>query len=295
MNNNLKAHLAILGANVIYGINYTIAKDIMPNYISSFGLVFCRISGALILFWLVSLLNYEKIEKKDLLLLAVCGFFGVAANQLMFLYGLDNTTPINASIIMISTPILVLIASAVILKSRITSVKVGGIALGIFGALLLLLFKQDFSFGSEYILGDTFIFLNAAAYGIYLVIAFPLMKKYKPLTVLKWAFTFGFIFIFPFSVQDFLITEWQRFPTEIWLEFSFVVIGTTFFAYLLNFYGLKRLNPSVVSTYIYLQPLFATLIAIWAGKDAIDGVKIAAALLIFSGVYLVNKSFSPIR
>lgn len=293
--NNLKAHLSILGANIIYGINYTVAKDVMPDYISPFGLVFCRILGALILFWSVGFIRYEKIEKKDLLLLATCGFFGVFANQLMFLYGLDNTTPINASIIMISNPILVLIASAIILKNRITGMKVTGITLGIFGALLLLLLKQDFSFGSEYLLGDLFIFLNASAYGVYLVLVFPLMKKYSPITVLKWIFTFGIIFVFPFSIQDFTTTEWQNFSLKIWLEFSFVIIGTTFFAYLLNIYGLRRLNPSVVSTYIYLQPLFAALIAIWAGKDALDGVKIIAALLIFGGVYLVNKSSLPTR
>ena len=291
--NNLRAHLSILGANIIYGINYTVAKDVMPDYITPFGFVFCRILGALILFWSVSFIQYEKIEKKDLLLLATCGFFGVFANQLMFLYGLDNTTPINASIIMISNPILVLIASAIILKNRITGMKVTGITLGIIGALLLLLLKQDFSFGSEYLLGDLFIFLNAAAYGVYLVLVFPLMKKYNPITVLKWVFTFGFIFVIPFSIQDFSNTAWHNFSLKIWLEFSFVIIGTTFFAYLLNIYGLKRLNPSVVSTYIYLQPLFAALIAIWAGKDAIDGVKIIAALLIFSGVYLVNKSSLP--
>jgi len=292
MNINIKPHLAVLGANIIYGLTYTIAKDVMPAFISPFGFIFCRVAGALLLFWAVFAFRYEKIEKKDLLLLAVCGFFGVAANQLMFFYGLSITTPINAGIIMTSNPILVLIASAIILKNKITLKKVGGIALGIIGALLLLLFKNDFSFGSETIVGDLFIFLNAMSYGTYLVVAVPLMRKYKPLTVITWVFTFGFIYVFPFGVNQFIQIEWSAFTPTIWMEFSFVIVCTTFFAYLLNIYGLKNLNPSTVSTYIYLQPLIAASFAIWSGKDNLDWIKIVAALLIFTGVYFVSKSKS---
>ena len=216
MNSNLKPHLALLGANVIYGLNYTIAKDVMPEYISPFGFIFCRVVGALLLFWMIFAFNYEKIARRDLLLLAVCGLFGVALNQLMFFYGLNITTPINAGIIMTSNPILVLIASAIILKNKITATKVGGIALGILGALMLLLFKNNFSFGSETIVGDIFIFLNAMSYGTYLVIAVPLMKKYKPLTVITWVFTFGFIYVFPFGITQFTHIEWSIFTPTIW-------------------------------------------------------------------------------
>ena len=154
---------------------------------------------------------------------------------------------------------------------------------------MLLLFKKDFSFGSENLLGNLFIFLNAMSYGIYLVIAVPLMGKYKPLTVIKWVFTFGAILVIPFGFNEFSTIEWHGFSTKIWLEFGFVVIFTTFFAYLLNIYGLKKLNPSVVSAYIYMQPLLAALFAIGLGKDELDGVKIIAAILIFSGVYLLGE------
>jgi drug/metabolite transporter (DMT)-like permease len=191
---------------------------------------------------------------------------------------------------MTSNPILVLIASAIILKNKITITKLGGILLGITGALLLLLFKADFSFGSDTLLGDLFIFLNALSYGVYLVIAVPLMKKYKPLTVIKWVFTFGAVFVIPFGYNEFLSIEWSSFTSTIWLKFAFVIIGTTFLAYLFNIYGLKKLNAATVSTYIYLQPLLAAAFAIWAGKDSLDWIKILAAVLIFSGVYLVSKA-----
>ena len=290
MNSNIKAHIALLFANIIYGLNYTIAKDVMPEYILPFGFIFCRVLGALGLFWMIHSFNYEKVERKDMFLMAICGFFGVFANQLMFFYGLNLTTPINAGIIMTSNPILVIIASAIILKNRITVLKVAGIFLGIAGALLLLLVKKDFSFGSETLIGDLFIFLNALSYGIYLVLAVPLMRKYKPITVIKWVFTFGAIFVIPFGFQQFTAIEWASFSPAIWGKFAFVVIATTFFAYLLNIYGLKKLSPSVVSTYIYLQPLLAAIVAIWAGKDSLDWIKIIAAVFIFAGVYLVSKT-----
>lgn len=292
MSSNLKAHAALLGANLIYGANYSIAKEVMPAFIQPFGFIVCRVVGALFLFWIVYSFTYEKVKKKDLILLATCGFFGVAANQLMFFYGLNITTPINAGIIMTSNPILVLIASAIILKNKITVRKLGGIALGITGALLILLFKSDFSFGSETILGDLFIFLNAMSYGTYLVLAVPLMKKYKPITVITWVFTFGVIFVLPFGMEQFTQIDWSSFPLSIWVQFAFVVIGTTFLAYLFNIYGLQKLNPATVSTYIYLQPLLATGFAIWMGKDTLDWTKIMAAILIFSGVYLVSQSKS---
>jgi drug/metabolite transporter (DMT)-like permease len=292
MSTNLKAHLAILGANLIYGINYSIAKDVMPAYILPFGFIFCRVLGALLLFFAISSYIKEKVEQKDLLKLAVCGFFGVAANQLMFFYGLNQTNPINAGIIMTSNPILVLIVSAIILKTRITANKILGITLGIAGALIILLFKKGFAFGSDTIVGDTFIFLNALSYGIYLVLVKPLMSKYKPITVIKWVFTFGFIYVLPFGISQASEIEWSSFNSEIWLKFLFVIIGTTFFAYLFNIYGLKKLSPSTVSTYIYLQPVIAAFFAISVGKDSFTWIKLIAAILIFSGVYLVSKPIS---
>lgn len=287
--NNLKPHLALLGANVIYGLNYSIAKDVMPQYIQPFGFIFCRVLGALLLFGIVASFYKDKIEKKDFFLLALCGFFGVAANQLMFFYGLNQTHPINAGIIMTSNPIMVLIASAIILKTRITYLKIAGLFLGISGALMILLFKKGFNFGSDTVVGDILIFLNAMSYGTYLVLVKPLMSKYKPITVVKWVFMFGFLYVIPFGFSQFNNVVWSDFNLEIWLKFSFVIVCTTFLAYLFNIYGLKRLSPSIVSSYIYLQPLLAAVFAIWSGKDSFTWIKLIAAILIFSGVYLVSK------
>jgi drug/metabolite transporter (DMT)-like permease len=287
------AHAAILGANIIYGLNYSIAKDVMPEFIQPFGFIFCRVSGALLLFWMFSQFAVkEKVAQKDLALLAVCGGFGVAANQLMFFYGLNLTSPINAAIILTCNPILVLIISAVVIKERITSRKIIGIGLGLTGAAGLILFNGAASLSSDGFIGDLFVFLNATSYAIYLVLVKPLMNKYKPMTVIKWVFFFGFIYVLPFGWNQFHEIDWSGFTPNIWGAFVFVVVGTTFLAYLFNIFGLRELSPSVVSIYIYSQPLIASIMAIALQKDELSYEKIIAALFIFSGVYLVSTKKS---
>ena len=265
----------------------------MPDFIQPFGFIFCRISGALLLFWLFAqFTEREKVTPKDLGLLAICGAFGVAANQLMFFYGLNLTSPINASIILTCNPILVLVISAIVIKERITSRKIVGIGLGLTGALGLILFKGTSALSSDGFVGDLFVFLNATSYAVYLVLVKPLMQKYKPMTVIKWVFFFGFIYVIPFGFSEFQGINWSEFTTNIWWAFIFVVLGTTFLAYLFNIYGLTELSPSVVSIYIYSQPLIASIMAIALQKDELSYEKIIAAIFIFTGVYLVSSKRS---
>lgn len=283
------AHLAIFGANLIYGINYSVAKGLMPDYLSPFAFIFCRVFGALILFLLLAQFRKtDKIEKKDFWRLALCGLFGVAGNQLMFFYGLNLTSPINAAIIMTSNPILVMIFAAVIIKAKITVTKLAGVFLGLAGAAALILHGKTLSVESDGLVGDLFIFLNGTSYALYLVLVKPLMSKYSPITVIKWVFIFGAFYVFPFGFQEVQSVEWSTFDPSIWYAFTFVVVGTTFLAYLFNIYGLKRLNPTTVSTYIYSQPLIATIIAMLFQDGKLTAVKVLSALLIFSGVYLVS-------
>lgn len=265
----------------------------MPEFIQPFGFIFCRVSGALLLFWMFAqFVEKEKVAHRDLALLAVCGAFGVAANQLMFFYGLNLTSPINAAIILTSNPILVLLISAIVIGERITTRKILGIVLGLSGALGLILFKGTSALSTDGFIGDLFVFLNATSYAIYLVLVKPLMQKYKPMTVIKWVFLFGFIYVFPFGWSEFQVIEWESFSSTIWWAFGFVVVGTTFLAYLFNIFGLKELSPSVVSIYIYSQPLIASIMAISLQKDELSYQKIIAAVFIFSGVYLVSSKKS---
>lgn len=285
----LTAHLALLGANIIYGANYSIAKSVMPEYVKPFGFIVLRGIGAVLLFWLFhALVMKEKVERKDIPKLILCAVFGIAINQLMFFKGLSITTPINAAIIMTSTPVLVLLTASLMLKERITRSKIIGIISGITGALLIILVGKDFTFGSETMPGDLMVFINASSYGVYLVMVKPLMKKYHPLTVIKWVFLFGFFMVLPFGYKQALEIEWATMPAHALWGVAFVVICLTFLAYLFNSFALRTVSPSTVSIYIYSQPIFATTIAIALGNDSLTTLTVIAAILIFGGVYLVS-------
>lgn len=290
MNKNYIAHLAIFGANLIYGINYTVAKDVMPTYIEPLGFIFVRVSGAVLMFWfLFRFFYYEKIDKKDLLKLALCGLFGVAINQMLFFKGLNLTTPINAAVIMVTNPILVLLFGFAMLSEKFTLKKLIGITLGAVGAFLLITNGGNISLDPNHYSGNILVLLNASSYAIYLVMVKPLMQKYKPITVVSWVFLFGFIFVIPFGWNEFQAISWTTMPNFVLWEVVFVVVGTTFFAYLFNIYGLQTLNASVVSSYIYLQPVLASLIALWVQSDELSFIKLLSATIIFIGVYLVSK------
>jgi drug/metabolite transporter (DMT)-like permease len=285
-----KVHGALTAVGVIYGINYSIAKEVMPHYIQPFGFTLLRVGAAAFLFWCYHFIHGgEPIAlKKNLPRLLLCALLGVSANQLFFLAGLNLTSPINAALIMTVTPVLVLLCSALLLRERVTAKKALGIGLGLSGAVLLVL-QQGESTAQGGLLGDLLIFLNATSYGLYLVLVRPLMQHYKAATIVKWIFLFGFFMVLPFGWQEFSSTSWQSIPPIIWLAIVYVVVFTTFVAYMLNAWTLRYVNSSVVGIYIYLQPIFATLTAILLGQDQLTPEKLLFSMLIFSGVYLVSR------
>lgn len=297
MNKIIQAHLALLAVNIIYGANFSIAKEVMPAYVQPFAFVMMRVGCAGFLFWIISALFIkEKIDKKDLPRIALLGACGVAINQMLFLKGLSLTTPINASIIMVSNPIIVLLIAAMVLKEKISIGKVAGISFGIAGALLLLLFNKTFSFGSETISGDAMILVNSTSWALYLILVKPLMKKYNTFTIVKWVFLFGFLYVLPFGFGEFRQINWGAMPSGVWTDILFVVLASTFFAYVLNTYALRALSPAVVSIYIYLQPFMATLIAVfYYHNDALDLRKVISGMLIIIGVYLVSQPFKKLK
>ncbi len=286
-----RAHIALFIVNLIYSINYTVAKGVMPAYIEPLGFVLLRVTGAVTLFWLISAgFPKEKIARKDLPRLLLCGLFGVAGNQMLFFEGLNLTTPINAAIIMTGNPVLVLIISALLIGERITSVKILGVILGAAGAIILITGNGGpvHLLSDEKHLGNLLVFINATSYAIYLVIVKPLMSRYRPLTVIKWVFLFGLLFVTPFGWMKFAAVSWSTMPMNIILAVAFVIFGTTFLAYLLNIYALKTVNPSVVSIYIYFQPVLTTLFALAVGSDQLTPMMVISATMIFAGVYLVS-------
>ena len=292
MSKRTLAFLAAIGATTIYGINHTLAKGVMPTYVTPFGFIFLRVVGAALLFWAISFFApKEKIEKKDWGRILVAAVLGMAINMLSFFKGLQLSTPINSAVLVTISPIAVVVLSAFLLKERITLNKGLGIFLGFIGAVSLILFGAEIRQDAPNIpLGNTLFIVNAVAYGAYLVVAKKLVAKYHPFTLMKWLFTIAVIINFPITFPDFLKIEWGTMPLWAYGVVAFVIIGTTFCTYLFNIFAMTELKASTIGAFIYVQPLIGILFALISGKDTLTVIKVAAAALVMVGVYLASKA-----
>lgn len=288
-----KRKLALIAAtlvSIIYGVTFTIAKDVMPKYVEPFGFIAMRVGGAVILFWLVSFFGpKEKIAMGDFPRIIAAAFFGVALNMLSFFKGLSYTSPIMGAVLMVTTPMIVLILSAFIIKERMRKRKVIGILLGLAGTITLILYGKSMVNAPNATLGNLLVFTNAFSYGIYLVIVKKLMDKYNAFTFVKWIYTFGFIMVLPFGWNEFQAIQWATIPIDILCKIGFVVVFSTFITYLFNLLSMRELNPTTIAVFVYLQPFFATIFAVGLGKDELSWIKLLSAVLIFVGVYLVTQ------
>ena len=292
MNKRTLGLLAALGATLIYGFNHTIAKNVMPTYIQPFGFIFLRVLGAAILFWMLSLFfKNQKIDRKDWPRILLCSFLGMVINMLAFFKGLELSTPINSSVLITVVPILVFSFSVIILKEKVSLIKMLGISAGFFGALILILYSPVSGYNAPNIpLGNLLFVLNSSTYGLYLIFVKPLVEKYNIITLFRWLFLFGFIMNFPITVQEFSSVDWVNLPLkQAVLPMIYVVVGTTFFTYLLNAYALSTLKASTVSSFVYFQPIVGIVYALTTENDSLTLINVIGMLLIFTGVYLVTK------
>jgi len=293
MRNSFRVHAALFLVALIYAANYSLSKDVMPRYLSPFGIVTLRIVGATVFFAIVKFFvaPQDKIRgRADTIRSILCGICGIGVNQLLFFSGLNLTSPINASLLQTFAPIVVVVASAFLLSEKITLPRVLGIAVGMLGAALLILSRDvQAAVYPRATLGNVFILLNATVFGIYLVIVTPLMRKYHAFTVLGRSFLVGAFIAVPFGWRDVLTANYASFPAYIWAEIAYMVICLTILAYLLNNWALKYASPALLGVYIYLQPVLAVLIAVGLGKDHLTWGKAGQAVLIFLGVWLVSR------
>jgi drug/metabolite transporter (DMT)-like permease len=287
------ALIAATLVSIIYGVTFTIAKDVMPKYVHPFGFIMMRVGGSVLLFWLISFFGpKEKIAKEDFPRIIAAALFGVALNMLTFFKGLSYTSPIMGAVLMVTTPMIVLILSAIIMKELMHKRKIFGIILGLAGTITLILYGKSMVNAPNATLGNLLVFINAISYGFYLILVKKLMDKYNAFTFVKWIYTFGFIMVLPFGWNEFHAINWAIIPTDIFWKIGFVVVFSTFLTYLLNLISMRELKPTTVAVFIYLQPLFATIFAVGLGKDELSLVKLLSTVLIFTGVYLVTQKKS---
>jgi drug/metabolite transporter (DMT)-like permease len=296
MGNKIKVHLALWIVTIIYGATFSIAKQVMPLYIKPFAFILLRVLVASVLiFFFHRMVIREKIkDKSDFLKLIICAIFGVAANMLLFFKGLSITTPINGSVLMMNTPIFVIIISVFWNREKISIYKIIGVLLASLGAIMLV-GGSKFQFNSTRVIGDIMVAANAIIYAFYLVYAKQLINKYHPLTVTLYSFIFGTILVLPFGYDEFTQINWSSFTPQIWLFVVFITVGSTFLTYVLNAYALRHASSSLVGTYIYLQPVCATIIAVIFATDTLSFEKLLFMLIVFVGVYLatLKKQTAP--
>ena len=296
MNKRTIALFAAFAATSIFGFNHTIAKELMPDVLSPNALIYCRVVGAAICFWFISLfLKNEKIEFKDFKLIIICAFFGMGLNMITALNGLYNSTPINSAIITTLAPIFIFLISVIIIKEKITRIKYVGVFIGFCGTLtLILLNEKSISSAPNINLGNFYLFINSISYALYFVLVKPLTKKYTMFTIMKWLFLFSIFINMPFGLIEFTEINWVEISGVSLLKISYVVFCTTFLVYLLNLYALKNLKASTVGMFIYLQPVIGILFAIFRGADKLTVADASSVLMVFIGVYLVSKKSTQI-
>ena len=294
----LKGHSSMLGANVMWGLMSPVAKFVMVGgAVTPLVVTDLRITGAMVLFWIASFFQKpERVAPKDLLKLLGASLLAIVFNQGCFIFGVGLTSPVDASIITTSMPLLAMVLAAIYLKEPITGKKVLGIAVGATGALLLILGSHQVSeakaAGNHYIWGDLLVLLAQFSYALYFVLFKNFVNKYSLITIMKWMFTYAFICALPFSYNDLLHPEWKSLQNTEIGALVFIVVGSTFISYVLIVIGQKNLRPTVAGMYNYVQPLVASIVAVCWGMDTFNFVKIISVALIFGGVYLVTNSRS---
>ena len=292
MTTKTKAHLALFATNIFFALNFTTVKYLISGgFIKPFGLNLIRVAVTSFLLWVLYFFNSNKtrIKKKDYKRFLLCALTGIAINQLAFIKGLSLTYSIHASLLLLITPILITFIAAWVLKERLTNNKLWGLALGIAGAMVLILAKDRSGNPGNVLIGDLLIILNSVFYTFYFVLVKPLMLEYNPVAVLRNVFTVGLFMIFPFCWVEFTQTPWASYSAMEYLNLSLIVVPGTFLAYLFNIYGIKNLGASIAGNYIYTQPFFAAGLAIGFLGEDLSAYKILAGILIFSGVYIANK------
>ena len=291
-----KGHLAMLGANIAWGLMSPLSKGIMMfGSIGYLSLVSFRLGGAAIAFWIASFfVKREKVPPRDLLLIFVASLFAIVFNQAIFITGVSMTSPINASIVTTFLPIITMVIAAFYLKEPITFKKILGVIVGGAGAVLIIVNSTQLDAGStasnRNLMGIILVFLAQISYAIYFVFFKKFVEKYSPVTLMKWMFLFASLVYLPFGQAEFLHLDYSKFPFSVYRDIAFVVLGSTFFTYLMVPIGQKNLRPTVATMYNNVQPIVATIAAAIMGLDAFGPLKGIAIALVFIGVYIVNRS-----
>lgn len=296
---NISGHIACFTAYAIFGVNIIVCKDLTSGYlISPIAIFTLRSLGAGLLFWILSLFfPYEKVGRKDYLKIFAAAFLGYFVTQLTFLVAIPDVTPMHCSIISSMSPIYTMFIAAIALKEPLSWKKAGGVILSLCGILFLIFSNVGNGAGSSEskMYGILLMLLNSLSFSLYLGMFKPVITRYSVVTFMKWIFLFSALMSLPLSFREVFSFEWTRIPAAQLWELGFLIVFATFISYFLIPFGQKRIRPTLVSMYSYVQPIIATLISIIIGMDILTWQKILAAATVFAGVFVVSRSRSKIQ
>lgn len=287
----IKGHVAAITTNVIFGLNIPITKSLLSGWMSPMGYTLTRMLFGMSMFWIISLFQKkEKVAKKDLLMIFLCGLLGLVATQVTFAVGLRYTTPVTYSLILALSPIIVLLLSALFLKERITKFKTVGVVLGIVGASIIIL-QGNTNGSANTVFGILISILSVSCYAGYIILTRKISAKYSPVTMMKWMFLLSVILLLPFSYSE--LPEQRIYSSEATIapfsELAFALLFSSIIAFFLMPVALKRIKATTASIYVNLQPLVAASVAMIVGQDIFGWDKVLALMLVMAGVYLVNR------
>lgn len=287
-----KGHLAMLAANVMWGLMSPVAKIVFATgVVAPMVMVDFRVAGAALLFWITSLfLPKEHVPGGDILRLFGAGMLGILLNQGCFILGVSLTSPGEASLVTTTMPMWVMLLAWLILREPITLKKAGGIAAGAAGAIILIAGSGVRAYGTNPALGDVIVLCAQLSYALYLTLYRNFIRKYTLVTLMKWMFLSASVVGLPAGIKWLVATDWLAISAIEWSGIAYVVICATFLAYVCIMIGQKNLRPTLVGMYNYVQPIVATLTGICLGLDRFTPLKALAIVLIFSGVWLVTIS-----
>ena len=286
-----KSIIAVLLGNFFFGTSVIAVKHITPIFIAPLALTSIRIAVCALLFWVIYFFRPVKtsISGKDYLRLLFCAIMGITFNQTFSIRGMSLTSPIHASLLVLTTPIVVSILAAIFLKERLTNLKILGLSLGITGGALLILSRDSSNtLAKQETIGDLFIILGAFSYASYLVTIKPLILKYSAMHILQWVFLFGGMISVPLGWNSFRLVQWSEFDALSWFCLVYVVLGATFLAYLLMNYSVSKLGAGITASFIYLQPFFATVASMILLHEQLTFSKMLSATIIMVGVFVTN-------
>lgn len=293
MSDKWKGHVAVLCANLIFGLNIPVSKALLTQWMTPFGYMAARTLVATIVFWVIQgFLPKEKVTPKDLAIIATGGIMGFVVSQSLTAVSLQYTSPVYFSLIVALSPLVVMLLAAVFLKEPITGKKMAGVVLGIAGALLMIAQIDNSTSGKNSLWGIFLAVISVTAFSVYLIIIRSVAQKYTTVTQMKWMFLFAAIILVPlgcteYSEQTLFSAAWGW--AGVW-ELAFVTILATSVAYFLTPFGMKYLRVTTVSVYMNLQPIVSSVAAICVGQDNFSWDKPLAAVLVIAGAYVVSTS-----